>query len=91
MSTRRDILAMAGKKTRAEMAEVDRPAARENLPEFVELEPLKGVQFATPLARERAIDVDLSWRDFAASSRTPSSRNGYTTKDVREIAKEAAE
>lgn len=81
MSLQDQLLAKAGKKTRAAMAAARRPDPVAG----VVREPLDTVLFASSLARKLAEDAGFNWRTFASSSIQASSDNGYTASDVRAI------
>lgn len=89
MSYRRDVLAQAGKRTRAQMAEARVAGEARDIPrQILDLDPLRSVVFASPAARKLAEEKEMGWKDFATSKRTPSSQKGYTGADVRRISKE---
>ncbi len=89
MSYRRDVLAQAGKRTRAAMAKAAVAGEARDIPrQIIDLDPLRSVVFASAAARKLATSKGMGWKDFATSTRTPSSQKGYTTADVRGISKE---
>ncbi len=89
MSYRRDLLAQAGKRTRAAMAKAALAGEARDIPrKILDLDPLRSVVFASAAARKLAEEKEMGWKDFATSTRTPSSQKGYTTTDVRRILEE---
>ena len=81
MSIQNDLLAMAGKRTKAKsraMREpVEKAVAKERRP------TLAGVSFASARAVELAREAGLSWRDFVGARCTGCA--GYTADDVRAV------
>lgn len=49
------------------------------------IDPLNGVTFASDKAEQLARGYGLTWRNFGRSMITPTSKNGYTSRDVRRI------
>ncbi len=89
MSYRRDLLAQAGKRTRAAMAKAAVAGEARDIPrQILDLDPLRSVYFASTAARKLAEKNEMGWKEFARSLRKMSSQSGYTTADVRQILKE---
>ncbi len=92
MSYRRDVLAQAGKRTRAAMAKAAVAGEARDIPrQILDLDPLRSVHFASPTARKLAEKEEMGWKDFARSLQKMSSQKGYTTADVRGVLKENEE
>lgn len=90
MSQRELLLAMAGKKAKAKAraGRIRNPDRTTPPPPEEDKDPLGKVVFASRQAAAYAKKHGMNWRNFAASSREPSSDLGYTKADVIKIRKD---
>lgn len=90
VSHRRNLAAAAErmKQTREAGTGVGTPAPAAPIPPR---EPLAQVSFASPKAKERAVELGMDWLQFARSNRTPSSMSGWTKRDVDQVHREGGD